>query len=260
MVRLHQPRLAEMIASLLRERILKGELADGVALPAQDELLQEFGVSRPSLREALGILEAEGLITVQRGNRGGAIVHVPKAANVAYMLGLVLQFRGVPYADVSTALRQIEPVCAALCAQRADREETVLPALRRIHERTLAAIDDDVEFTRVTREFHEALVRSCGNETLILVVGTLETLWSSQQQEWASEASASGDFPARERRESGVRAHERIMRLIADGDAERLEAFSRVHLENILHYGASSGPVDVVRPRPLRGSGTHGQQ
>ena len=258
MVRLHQPRLAEMVASLLRDRILRGELADGSALPAQEELLREFEVSRPSLREALGILEAEGLITVQRGNRGGAIVHVPKAANAAYMMGLVLQFRGVPYSDVGAALKQIEPVCAALCAAREDRAQTVLPALRQVHEHAMAAVDDDVEFTRVTREFHQTLVRECGNETMILMVGTLDTLWSSQEQAWASQASTTGEFPTVEHRETGNRAHERIMRLIEDGDSERLEAFARVHLENTLHYAMSPGPVAVVEPLALRGNGKHG--
>lgn len=249
MVQLHQPRLAEMVASMLRDRILNGDLSDGEALPAQDELLREFGVSRPSLREALGILEAEGLITVQRGNRGGAIVHVPKAANAAYMVGLVLQFRGVPYSDVGTALKRIEPMCAALCAAREDRHHTVLPALRRVHEQAMAAIDDEVEFTRVTREFHKTLVQTCGNETLILVVGTLESLWSSQEQAWANEARTAGEFPTVGHRETGNRAHERIMRLIEEGDSDQLEAFARIHLENTMHYGMTLGPVEAVESR-----------
>ena len=249
---MRQPRLADLVASVLRERIMRGELKDGDALPAQDELLHEFQVSRPSLREALGILESEGLITVQRGNRGGAVVHVPTAAGAAYMIGLVMQHREVPYDDVGEALKRIEPVCAALCAARA---ELVLPKLRRIHEQTLAAVDDEVEFTRVTRAFHEELVQSCGNQTLILIAGALESLWAGQEQEWAARAHAAGDFPGVERRATGVRAHERIMRLIEEGDAERLETFARRHLENTMRYAASPGPVTVVStPRRFRWS------
>ena len=95
---LRQPRLAEMVADGLRERILSGELGDGDMLPKQDDLLAEFRVSPPSIREALRILETEGLITVQRGNVGGAIVHRPKPATAAYMLGLVMQSRSVQLA------------------------------------------------------------------------------------------------------------------------------------------------------------------
>lgn len=251
-MQLRQPRLAEMVASMLRDRILRGELKDGDALPAQDELLREFQVSKPSLREALGILEAEGVITVQRGNRGGAVVHVPTAANAAYMIGLVMQFRGVPYSDVGEALKRLEPVCVALCATREDRAAEVLPQLRLIHEQTLAAVDDEVEFTRITRRFHEALVQLCGNQTLILIAGTLESLWSSQEQAWAAEALEAGDFPDVARRETGIRAHERIMRLIEQGEADQLEAFARLHLDNTMRYASTPGPVAVVSSQPLK--------
>src|ERR1700719_666636 len=88
---LRQPRIADLIASCLRSRIVNGEIADGKLLPKQDELLEEFEVSRPSLREALRILETEGLITVRRGNMGGAVVHRPKPEAAAFMMGLVLQ-------------------------------------------------------------------------------------------------------------------------------------------------------------------------
>lgn len=252
-MQLHQPRLAEMVAAILRDRILNGELKDGDALPAQDELLREFQVSKPSLREALGILEAEGLITVQRGNRGGAVVHVPTPANAAYMIGLVMQFRKVGYDDVGDALKRLEPMCAALCATREDRHTEVLPKLKLTHEQTLAAVEDEVEFTRVTRRFHQELVELCGNQTLILVAGTLESLWSSQEQQWAERALEAGDFPDVERRESGIRAHERIMRLIEQGDADQLESFARIHLDNTMRYASTPGPVAVVSSNPLKG-------
>src|SRR5258707_5212277 len=74
---LRQPRLAELVADELRGQITSGALRDEDMLPKFDELLQEFQVSKPSLREALRILETEGLITVRRGNVGGAIVHAP---------------------------------------------------------------------------------------------------------------------------------------------------------------------------------------
>src|SRR5665213_1774964 len=103
---LKQPRLAELIAVNLRDRILASEFADGASLPKQEDLLDEFGVSPPSIREALRILETEGLVTVQRGNVGGAIVLQPKVEKVAYMLALVMQASAVSLGDVSHALVQ----------------------------------------------------------------------------------------------------------------------------------------------------------
>src|SRR6516164_11685002 len=132
---LRQPRLAELIAGVLRDRILSGELRDGDLLPKQEQLLEEFRVSKPSIREAQRILESEKLITVKRGNVGGAVVHHPSSQNSAYLLALVLEGRGVTIADVPTAREKLEPVCASLCAARSDRRVTLVPALHDVQLR-----------------------------------------------------------------------------------------------------------------------------
>jgi len=67
----------QRIADELRALIVSGELSDGESLGREPDLVERFGVSRPSLREALRILEAEGLITVERGVRGGVVAHEP---------------------------------------------------------------------------------------------------------------------------------------------------------------------------------------
>jgi len=81
---MRQPRLAEMVASALRDEILSGSLTEGDTLPRQEDLLADFQVSPPAVREALRILETEGLVSVRRGNVGGAVVHVPSARGVAW--------------------------------------------------------------------------------------------------------------------------------------------------------------------------------
>src|SRR6185503_2235845 len=62
-----QPSVAELVADAIRTQIVAGTLPDGSMLPKQDQLISEFQVSRPSFREALRILESEGLISVRRG-------------------------------------------------------------------------------------------------------------------------------------------------------------------------------------------------
>ena len=165
--------MAEVVAGILRERIIDGELTDGDLLPKQDELLEEFRISRPSMREALRILENEGLLTVRRGNQGGSVIEVPTADTSAYTFGLVLQSRRGTIADLAEAIRHIEPIAAALCAKREDREEAVLPVLRASLDETADAIGDGERFTALARAFHERLVGCCGNETMILTVGAL---------------------------------------------------------------------------------------
>jgi GntR family transcriptional repressor for pyruvate dehydrogenase complex len=235
-MQLKQPKLADMVAARLRDRILSGDLKDGDELPSQEVLLGEFGVSKPSMREALRILEAEGLTTVRRGNRGGAIVHTPKAENAAVMIGLTLQCRGVPLSDIGHALRAIEPVCAGLCAAKEDRATTVVPALRAIHQEAVDASDDPLAFTSATRRFHQEIVAQCGNETLILVVGALEVLWSASETTWAYDAASDDRFPDKSHRSHGLRVHEKLIDVIADGAVKRASEYAAAHLNDSLEH------------------------
>ena len=127
--RIRQPRVAEIVASRLRDDILSGRLKEGDVLPSQETLLAEFGVSPPALREAIHILETDGLISVRRGNVGGAVVHLPSAERTAHMISMVLQSRAATPADVSGALMHLEPICAGMCAAREDRLTEVVPYL-----------------------------------------------------------------------------------------------------------------------------------
>ena len=126
---IRQPRVAEIVASRLRDEILSGRLKEGDVLPSQESLFQQFGVSPPALREAIHILETDGLISVRRGNVGGAVVHLPSAARTAHMISMVLQTRDSTPADVSEALLHLEPICAGMCASREDRMTEVVPYL-----------------------------------------------------------------------------------------------------------------------------------
>ncbi|HEX4863813.1 MAG TPA: FCD domain-containing protein, partial [Acidimicrobiales bacterium] len=255
---LRQPRVAEMVAEALRERIVSGELPDGSSLPKQDDLLEEFGVSKPSAREAFRILETEGLVTVQRGNVGGAVVHLPNPGAVAYTLSLVLQARNVSLEDVGLALQQIEPVCAALCAGRSDRQKNVLPALRAAHERLGRALSgrmrerDEQEVTEASRSFHEEIVGACGNETMIVVAGALETIWSAHERSWSERAAQAGHFPEPRLGAKALKEHAEILTAIEMGDADRASRTARHHLVTAQLYPLSESPDAPVRAATLR--------
>jgi GntR family transcriptional repressor for pyruvate dehydrogenase complex len=227
--RLRQPRLAEMVADGLRERILSGELADGAMLPKQDDLLLEFRVSPPSIREALRILETEGLITVQRGNIGGAVVHRPQPGKTAYMLAMVLQSRSVNLQDVQNAIRHLEPACVAACATRPDRETTILPRLRDNIDQSRTYIDDADKYIGLARQFHVEIVTGCGNETMSLIIGALESLWSAQIDRLARRPAQHGAFADRSVRLETLKDHEKLYRYIAKGDAAGAERAAREH-------------------------------
>jgi GntR family transcriptional repressor for pyruvate dehydrogenase complex len=228
---MRQPRLAEMVAGALRERIVGGELADGDMLPGLEKLVVEFGVSPPSLREALRILENEGLITVRRGNVGGAVVHRPKADAAAYMFGLVLQAEHVPVTDLTVALSHLEAVCVTLCATRPDRRKTVVPRLRALHQTAEAAIEDAVTFERACHDFHDGLIVCSGNQSIVLAVKAFELLWREQQEGWAHRVSMLHQYPQMKLRRAGLQAHAAILEAIERGDAEEAARLTREHLQ-----------------------------
>jgi len=242
---LSQPRVAEMIADTLRRRILDGELNDGDLLPKVDDLLVEFPVSKPSIRESMRILETEGLISVRRGNIGGAIVHTPKAKMAAYMFGMVLQARQIPLADLAVALSEFEPACAAEATASTDRAELVA-TLVRLNQELEEKIDDGPAFTRLARRFHDAVVHGCGNATMALVAGSLETLWSNHESTWAEVSTAHGDYPKAPAREAVLLTHVKITEAIEEGDAVRARHLVSQHLHESQRYVLSRNKKQTI--------------
>lgn len=249
---LRAPRLAEMAADRLRSRILRGDLEDGDLLPPQDRLLVEFGVSRPTIREALRILETEGLVSIRRGATGGAVVHCPRAENTAYSLGLVLESRAVTVHDVGLALKRLEADCAALCAERPDRAETVVPSLRRCNETARLQIDEPLAYTHTMAEFHEQMIEQCGNATLAVLAGAVESLHLAHVKAWAEQVTGSGQFPDREYRLAGLGVHEDLTDLIAAGDGAAASALALDHFDPYQFYVSDEDPERPVTAAPLR--------
>jgi GntR family transcriptional regulator, transcriptional repressor for pyruvate dehydrogenase complex len=225
-VRARAPRMAEVVATRLREEILRGDVT---VLPRLEDLIDRFGAGPPAVREAMRILETEGLITIRRGNVGGADVHLPTPANVAYMVALVLQSKTSSLSDVGIALRVIEPLCAAMCAARHDRRRTVVPELRRILADQVTMLGDVSRSLELVDEFHQALVLGCGSETLKLVVGALEELWSAHATAVYGAAGAPETAPATWK--AALRDHERIIAAIERGDEHGASDLARRHLE-----------------------------
>jgi GntR family transcriptional regulator, transcriptional repressor for pyruvate dehydrogenase complex len=251
----HLPRVADVVADRIRELILTGGLADGERLPRLDTLLEQFGVSAPSMREALRILEAEGLIAVQRGSVGGAVVHRPNAWTAAYTLALVLRSRGTEVGDVADALGELEPLCAMFCARRKDRAQRVVRPLRKINATSRSLIDGDhVAYNESSVEFHAAIVRHCGNATLTLVVGALESVWLGDVEAWLKATTTHGTYPTPAERLGVLELHEHVADLIAAG--EDLEAYKvmRSHADHRLVYGNEVDPRRPVDPRAVRSS------
>jgi DNA-binding FadR family transcriptional regulator len=236
---LRAPRLAELVAARLRQRIIAGDLEDGDELPREAEMLEQFGVSRPSLREALRILETEGLIRIRRGKVGGAVVKRPTAESAAYHVGLSLQSAGVTLEDLAAARAVLEPACAALAAAQEDRTEIVAELTRLVAE-SESHVGQAEAFTASALEFHAGLVRMCGNTTTMLLASALEAVWSSQERLWAREAASEGAYPDDKLQRQVITAHRKLIQRIERGDVDGAQGAMRKHLmesQPFVNYG-----------------------
>jgi GntR family transcriptional repressor for pyruvate dehydrogenase complex len=242
----YQPRLAELVATQLRWSILHGELRDGELLPTQDDLCDRFNVGKVAVREALRILQNEGLATVRRGNVGGATVHFPTPRSAARMLAMVMEAHGARASQLAAALQELEPVCASMCANRPDRMRTVVPELRALLKETEGALNDPVAFTRISRQFHQAIAGGCGNEAMLVAVGALEEIWSPGAKGWARRAEQADSYPDIASRRSAMRTHEKITALIAEGKADKVAVLIRQHVTAAQRYSLGSYPDRAI--------------
>jgi DNA-binding FadR family transcriptional regulator len=168
------PKTAELVAAHIRRRIVRGELQEGDALPPESVLMEEFTISRPTLREAFRILESEGLITVRRGARGGARVQIPTSEVAARYAGLVLQHRGTTLTDVFDARVIVEVPAAGIVARRRDHAKAAATLQRWLDDHPDA--DDPKVAPLWFHGFNRLLVQLTENETLILLTTMLEAI------------------------------------------------------------------------------------
>ncbi len=215
----------QLIADELRSLIVEGQLCEGDSLGHEPDLVERFGVSRPSLREALRILEAEGLISVVRGALGGVVVHEPDQRITARTAALVLQARQVPLADVFEARSTLEPIAARTVARSSRRRSASKELLLLVAEQE-ACVDDPEAFGLANARFHERLVALAGNQTLSIVAEMLNEIVSRAVTE-VSQAPGAESIRTRRR---GIRSQRRLVELISSGEAAAAEAHWRAHL------------------------------
>jgi DNA-binding FadR family transcriptional regulator len=236
-VNVRVPKTAELVASHIRRQIVLGQLHEDDALPPESALMEEFTVSRPTLREAFRILESEGLITVRRGARGGARVLEPTADVAARYAGLVLQHRGATVADVLAARVIVEAPAAGMLAARRDRAAVA----KRLQEK-LDALDPQ-ERTHF-HEFNALLVELTENQTLMLLTAMLEHISQAAAVSYHGRGAAEDQRLARK----AQRSRQKVIELIGAGDVDGANELWRAHLTEagrVLSEGTGSSVVDL---------------
>jgi DNA-binding FadR family transcriptional regulator len=203
-------------------QILDGFYADGLKpgewLGTEAELAERFSVSRVTIRDAVSALEARGLIDVRVGARGGLRIAKSDPERLIDAFSIQLRLMGLSRAELFEAMLAIEPVTAALAAERGLLEQAA--ELERLVACARAALDEPIEFGRLGVAFHQAIADMSGNRALR---ASLAALRSPQLEHM-------GPPPARRIAERVLRQHAAIAQAIVAGDVAAAGKHMRAHL------------------------------
>jgi GntR family transcriptional repressor for pyruvate dehydrogenase complex len=231
--RLHAPKTGELIASHLRGQIVRGELTTGGTLPPETALMEMFGVSRPTLREAFRILETESLIEIRRGARGGARVTAPDISVAARYVGMLLQVTDTTIADVYEARMVIEPSAARLLALRRTRGD--VDDLNACIDHLAALMESDGQFQdgrawlAATQQFHDLVLERARNRTLAVQAGVLREVVAMHLSTAVLHTFDRPETKAEFRRL--VKSYRKLVLLVDARNAEGAEEHWRTHME-----------------------------
>ena len=225
-----RPKAAETVADELRRQIVTGRLKPGDKLHPENVLQAEFAISRPTMREALRLLESEGLITISRGKHGGARVSAIDLGTAASQVGVFLQIAGTTLQDVWLARTIIEPPAAGLLAALrnpaafADLDANIVAARE-------ASQTDLIRYADLSAEFSMLITRHCGNQTIHLLASLIYDI-IRRQHEHVTERTLANESVDKLRQEN-IRSREMALELMRRGSPAAAESFWRSHLEHM---------------------------
>ena len=246
---------AEQVAHSLLARIVDGRLKPGATFATESELLAQFNVSRPTLRESLRMLESQGVLAVKPGPGGGIIVGSPSIDLLAHGLSVFLRLNEVPFITVLKAREVIEPALAREAALHATDEDFAELEQSIARMKSLPADADQEVFLAENRQFHRTITRASGNKVLEAFWSTITVLEGEELRDIRFSVSNQAHV---------TEAHERILAACRARDGEAAAAAMHSHvsgLESLVrtHYQHLLARPTAVLARPGRAVGHNGQ-
>jgi DNA-binding FadR family transcriptional regulator len=237
------PKSGELIAGRIRDAIVRGELKPGDSLPSEALLAKMFEVSRPTLREALRILEYEDLIQLPRGVPG-ARVRAPTDEHVARSMGTTLQSRRTTIRDLYEARNSVETQAVRIAATL--RPKASAAALGAHIETQLAVSEAPEDLHQATADFHTLLMTQSENQTLCMVANALQSLLMKHQALVQRTRPPLSEPERRKLADICIRSHRRLVSLIDGGAANDAEQHWREHMKVTSDVWLGGMPVEMT--------------
>lgn len=216
---------SDLIVSQIRKQILSGKLVPGDRLPAERTLMEQFNVSKQTLREALRVLEFLGLVEIKKGMTGGACIAEIDSQTALDILANFLYFKNLSIRNLAEVRKILEPHAAAVAARTMTEQE--IGELKRLidlsKEQHAAGKVEEARFSNEL-DFHCVIANSTKNPLLTLIVEFVESLMSDQK----TMIKLDRPFLA-----SVISAHERIYDAILHRDAERAREEMSLHIAEV---------------------------
>ena len=173
--------LSGRIVAEIRNAVFEGRFKPGDFLGSENDLAQQFGVSRITVRDALRSLSATGIVEIRQGAGGGARIAEGNLDHFADALAVQFQLAGVGAEETLGAQSAIEGMAAELAAEH--RTDDDLKRMAAAMERASSLVDDPVAFTEASLGFHLAVAEASHNRALVALLRALRyVVWPSENK------------------------------------------------------------------------------
>lgn len=225
------PKAAMLVAQRIMGDVVAGRLKPGNLLLPERTMLEKYQIGRGTLREALRLLEFQGVIALKPGPRGGPVLQDPDASHLASTLVLLMQLKDAPFRSIVEVRTAMEPMISRLAAERMD--EASLAELGGTIATMRENLDDQVTFLEANKRFHDIIAWSSGNPLFGYIVDSLLGIM---------DGTVIGiDYPA-PRRVAILKAHDEIFQALSAHDPDASEQRMREHIDQYVVYAERKFP------------------
>lgn len=213
-------RVSQIIVEQIRALVRDGRLKPGDRLPSERDLCERFGVSRVTVREALRVLEASGLVEIHVGAHGGAFVTTPTSERVGAGLADLLTLSPLTAAGVTEARMVFELGILPLVIERATEQD--IEELMALCDRSDAALKSGSYTMALSAAFHVRVAACTHNPAIEMIVHSFHGPLLMSLREAQNIAPLMG--------RKGTREHRSYVEAIRDRDVEAARTVMTAHL------------------------------
>lgn len=230
---------SELIAREIVRDVAERGLKPGTPLPHETEMMRDYGVGRASIREALRILEAQGLIMLKPGRNGGPVLSRIGPEQLGHMMTLFLRMSGYTYGDLAEFMRNVSPRLAELAAANKDRAAVRAALDDKTGRNPCALVNQPPTQDRPDFGPHSTINMLSGAPVLSMFADAVDAVFTGHTYA----VTQGEDFM-----DIAARDHHEIAEAVLEGDAAGARRAMSAHLENIFRYCEAKIPGIYDQP------------